>query len=128
MSIDWHHFNARCFKYSALFNTEKIFHRKIVHKIDSKKNATITLRTYGTHQHYAGYSVRIIHIENGEIDRHFFKFNDYFTDYKKLPNDGYTIIEYCNYPNNFWDNPPKENELKSYWKQIENYIEQFKGE
>ena len=38
------------------------------------------LSTYGTHEQYEGYRVRVVHKNNGEIASHFFKFDDYLDE------------------------------------------------
>ena len=39
--------------------------------LDSNRKAIIHLATQGTRQHYMGFSVRIVHKDNGEIDSKF---------------------------------------------------------
>jgi len=57
--------------------TGHYIHRSLTTTLDKTRNVVITLVTSGTHEHWTGFSVAIMHKQNGTIVQQFFPFQDY---------------------------------------------------
>ena len=65
-----------------------------MHRLDEDRRVKVQLRTRGHADHYPGFMVTVLNKREGEIDRKFFKFDDY------LDRDARTDARRNDYPGN----------------------------
>jgi hypothetical protein len=112
----------------------KWFDRTGLHKLDADRTAKIELATRGTQDHYPGFMVVILNKREGEVDRKFFKFDDYLDrdlsartdgreDYPHSPrNRCYEVTSYCGWE--FYIAKPKS--TRAFCAAVEAYVESFR--
>ena len=105
-----------------------------LHKLDEDRNAKIELATRGTMDHFPGFSVVILNKREGEVDRKFFKFDDYLDRALKARTDGredyphsagnscYEVTSYCGWE--FYIAKPKT--TRPFCAAIEAYVGSFR--